>query len=63
MKYALGAALAFFAVGASAQQMSVSAGLTIGSMKRGSPVFEAQRRTENFEPVLVHSKQAQIAET
>ncbi|MEY5007153.1 MAG: hypothetical protein RL764_469 [Pseudomonadota bacterium] len=63
MKYALGAALAFFAVGASAQQMSVSAGLTIGSMKRVSPVFEAQRRTENFEPVLVHSKQTQIAET
>lgn len=41
------------AVGAMAQQMSVPAGLTLGSMSRVSPVLKAERSHENFEPALI----------
>ncbi|MEY3984607.1 MAG: hypothetical protein RLZ59_52, partial [Pseudomonadota bacterium] len=61
MKYTFAAALACLGVAASAQQMSVSAGLTTGSMSRVSPVLNAQRKVENFEPALVHPKQEQVA--
>ncbi len=61
MKYTFAAALACLGVAASAQQMSVSAGLTTGSMSRVSPMLSAQRKVENFEPALVHPKQEQVA--
>ena len=35
-----------------AQQMSVPAGLTTGSMSRVSPVLKAERQRENFEPAV-----------
>lgn len=61
MKYAFVIALLGLSVGAAAQQMSVGAGLTVGSMNRVSPVLSAQRQVENFEPAIVHPKQEQIA--
>ncbi len=52
MKRLVLASLACVAIGASAQDMSVSAGLTPGSMNRVSPLLKAERTHENFEPAL-----------
>lgn len=38
-------------------QAGIQAGLTVGSLKRVSPVLAAERRQENFEPALVHADQ------
>jgi hypothetical protein len=50
------------AVGAMAQQMSVPAGLTLGSMSRVSPVLKAERSHENFEPALILPAQQRAAQ-
>lgn len=42
-------------------QMSIPAGLTVGSMSRVSPVLKAQRTHENFEPALEFPDQARAA--
>ncbi len=42
-------------------QMSVSAGLTLGSMSRVSPLLKAVRTHENFEPALAFPEQARAA--
>ncbi|MEY4160892.1 MAG: hypothetical protein RLZZ136_1513 [Pseudomonadota bacterium] len=42
-------------------QMSVPAGLTIGSMSRVSPLLKAERTHENFEPALVFPEQNRAA--
>lgn len=43
-------------------QQSVQPGLTVGSMKRVSPILAAERKQENFEPAIVHaSQQAEAA--
>ena len=42
-------------------QMSVPAGLTLGSMSRVSPVLKAVRTHENFEPALAFPEQARAA--
>ncbi len=52
MKRLVLASLGCVAIGASAQDMSVSAGLTPGSMNRVSPLLKAGRTHENFEPAL-----------
>lgn len=41
-------------------QMSVPAGLTIGSMSRVSPLLKAERQFENFEPAIVNSQQDKL---
>ena len=46
------------AAGVAWAQMSVPAGLTPGSMSRVSPLLQAQRFAENFEPALAHPEQA-----
>jgi arylsulfatase len=43
-------------------QMSVPAGLTVGSMNRVSPLLKAERTHENFEPALVYPEQLRAAE-
>jgi len=63
MKRALIAALLCAGTAATAQQMSVPAGLTVGSMSRVSPVLKAERQRDNFEPVLLHPDQARAAKT
>lgn len=50
------------AVAAMAQQMSVPAGLTVGSMSRVSPVLKAERTRENFEPALMLPAQQRAAQ-
>ena len=50
------------AAAAVAQQMSVPAGLTLGSMSRVSPVLKAERTKENFEPALMLPAQQQAAQ-
>jgi arylsulfatase len=62
MKRALMAALLCAGAAASAQQMSVPAGLTVGSMSRVSPVLKAERQRDNFEPALLHPQQARAAQ-
>jgi arylsulfatase A-like enzyme len=42
-------------------QMSIPAGLTVGSMSRVSPVLKAERTHENFEPALASPDQARAA--
>ncbi len=61
MKRALIAALLCAGTAATAQQMSVPAGLTVGSMSRVSPVLKAERQRDNFEPALQHPDQARAA--
>ena len=63
MKRALIAALLCAGTAATAQQMSVPAGLSVGSMSRVSPVLKAERQRDNFEPVLLHPDQARAAKT
>ena len=43
-------------------QMSVPAGLTLGSMSRVSPVLKAERTHENFEPAVIHPDQIRAAD-
>ena len=50
------------AAAAVAQQMSVPAGLTLGSMSRVSPVLKAERTKENFEPALMLPAQQRAAQ-
>ena len=50
------------AVAAMAQQMSVPAGLSLGSMSRVSPVLKAERTHENFEPALALPAQQRAAQ-
>lgn len=51
-------AIAALACGGSVlAQMSVPAGLTVGTMSRVSPVLKAERKVENFEPALVNVEQ------
>ncbi|MEY3905509.1 MAG: hypothetical protein RIR59_332, partial [Pseudomonadota bacterium] len=61
MKRLVLASLACVAIGASAQDMSVSAGLTPGSMNRVSPLLKAERTHENFEPALQFTAQQAAA--
>lgn len=42
-------------------QMSIPAGLTVGSMSRVSPLLKAERAQENFEPALSFPDQARAA--
>lgn len=62
MKRAFMAALLCAGAAATAQQMSVPAGLTVGSMSRVSPVLKAERQRDNFEPALLRPEQARAAE-
>ncbi len=62
MKRAFIAALLCAGAAASAQQMSVPAGLTVGSMSRVSPVLKAERQRDNFEPALLRPDQARAAQ-
>lgn len=62
MKRAIMASMLCVGAAATAQQMSVPAGLTVGSMKRVSPVLKAERQRENFEPALLHPDQARNAQ-
>ncbi len=62
MKRAFIAALLCAGAGASAQQMSVPAGLSVGSMSRVSPVLKAERQRDNFEPALLRPNQARAAQ-
>ncbi len=62
MKRAFIAALLCAGAGASAQQMSVPAGLSVGSMSRVSPVLKAERQRDNFEPALLRPEQARAAQ-
>ena len=50
------------AAAAVAQQMSVPAGLTLGSMSRVSPVLKAERTHENFEPAVIMPAQQRAAQ-
>lgn len=47
---------------ATAQQMSVPAGLTLGSMSRVSPLLKAERSRENFEPAVQFAAQQKSVE-
>ena len=51
---------ALFTGGTVLAQMSVPAGLTIGSMSRVSPLLKAERRIENFEPAIVNRQQDKL---
>ena len=51
------------AASTAAAQMSVPDGLTPGSMSRVSPLLQAQRFAENFEPALVYPDQARAVKT
>ncbi len=62
MKRALMATLLCAGAAATAQQMSVSAGLTVGSMSRVSPVLKAERQHDNFEPAVLHPDQSRAAQ-
>lgn len=62
MKRAFMAALLCAGAAATAQQMSVPAGLTVGSMSRVSPVLKAERQRDNFEPALLRPEQARAAQ-
>ncbi|MFM5915687.1 arylsulfatase [Chakrabartia godavariana] len=62
MKRAIMTSVLFLGAAASAQQMSVPAGLTVGSMSRVSPVLKAERQRDNFEPALLHPDQARAAQ-
>jgi len=62
MKRAFIAALLCAGTAATAQQMSVPAGLSVGSMSRVSPVLKAERQRDNFEPALLHPDQARAAQ-
>lgn len=62
MKRAFIAALLCAGGAATAQQMSVPAGLTVGSMSRVSPVLKAERQRDNFEPALLRPDQARAAQ-
>jgi arylsulfatase len=62
MKRAFMATLLCAGAAATAQQMSVPAGLTVGSMTRVSPVLKAERQRDNFEPALLHPDQARAAQ-
>lgn len=62
MKRAFMAALLCAGAAATAQQMSVPAGLTVGSMSRVSPVLKAERQRDNFEPALQRPDQARAAQ-
>jgi len=62
MKRAFMVALLCAGAAATAQQMSVPAGLTIGSISRVSPVLKAERQRDNFEPALLHPDQARAAQ-
>ena len=62
MKRAFMAALLCAGAAATAQQMSVPAGLTVGSMSRVSPVLKAERQRDNFEPALLRPDQARAAQ-
>ena len=62
MKRAFMVALLCAGAAATAQQMSVPAGLTVGSMSRVSPVLKAERQRDNFEPALLHPQQARAAQ-
>lgn len=55
------AAAALGAATAAVAQMSVPAGLTVGSMSRVSPLLKAERTHENFEPALAFPDQARAA--
>jgi len=60
VKYWIAALLLGLASTVSAQ-MSVPAGLTVGPMNRTSPLLNAVRQKENFEPVLLHPEQVTAA--
>ncbi len=62
MKRALMATLLCAGAAATAQQMSVPAGLTVGSMSRVSPVLKAERQHDNFEPAVLHPDQSRAAQ-
>lgn len=62
MKRAFMTSALLFGAAASAQQMSVPAGLTIGSMSRVSPILKAERQRDNFEPALQRPDQARAAQ-
>jgi arylsulfatase len=62
MKRAFMVALLCAGAAATAQQMSVPAGLTVGSMSRVSPVLKAERQRDNFEPALLRPEQARAAQ-
>lgn len=62
MKRAFIAALLCAGAAATAQQMSVPAGLTVGSMSRVSPVLKAERQRDNFEPAVLRPDQARAAQ-
>ena len=51
------ALVALFTGGTVLAQMSVPAGLTIGSMSRVSPLLKAERQFENFEPAIINVQQ------
>ena len=55
------AAAALGTATAAVAQMSVPAGLTVGSMSRVSPLLKAERTHENFEPALAFPDQARAA--
>ncbi len=62
MKRAIMATLLCAGAAATAQQMSVPAGLTVGSMSRVSPVLKAERQHDNFEPAVLHPDQSRAAQ-
>lgn len=62
MKRAVMVSLLGMGAAATAQQMSVPAGLTVGSMSRVSPVLKAERQRDNFEPAVLHPDQARAAQ-
>ncbi len=62
MKRAIMASMLCVGAAATAQQMSVPAGLTVGSMSRVSPVLKAERQRDNFEPAVLRPDQTRAAQ-